>query len=175
LELGEGYRVAEEGLCGRTILFEDPYAPYRNGTKHLPVVLETHAPIAVLVIMLGTNDLKSVFNLSPFAIGKGMEHLVSLAKKSELPIDDILIVSPPHVTRTGNLETGLTFEGAISKSKELAQYYQYVASQFGVHFFDAAAVAEASVIDGVHIDEAGHEALGKAIAAEIQRFTAHRE
>lgn len=175
LELGDSYRVVEEGLCGRTTVYDDPFVSDRNGAKHLPILLESHAPISLLILMLGTNDLKAVFNLSPFLIGKGMEHLVGIARKSELPIEEILVVSPPHINRTGNLETGLTFEGAIPKSKELAQYYQYVAAQFGVRFFDAATVAEASVIDGVHIDEAGHAALAKAIAGEIQRFVVAQE
>jgi lysophospholipase L1-like esterase len=56
--LGDGYRVVEEGLNGRTTAWDDPVAPYRNGAKYLDACIETHAPLDLIMIMLGTNDLK---------------------------------------------------------------------------------------------------------------------
>ena len=166
--LGSGYRVVEEGLCGRTTAFDDPLWKNRNGLTFLPIALETHSPIDLLIIMLGNNDVKVRFNQTPFSIGQGLAQLVIEAKKSEPPIGEILIVSPPHVSRTGNLETALAFEGAIQKSKELAQYYQYIASQYGVKFFDAATVVTTSVIDGVHFDEENHKNLSEAITGQVE-------
>ena len=55
--LGDGFRVIEEGLCGRTTCFDDPFSPNRNGLAYLTVALETHCPLDLLIIMLGTNDL----------------------------------------------------------------------------------------------------------------------
>ena len=166
--LGGEFRVIEEGLCGRTTAFDDPLWKQRNGLTFLPIALETHSPIDLLIIMLGTNDVKARFNHTPFTIGQGLAELVLEAKKSEPAIGEILVVAPPHVNRTGNLETALAFEGAIPKSKELAQYYQYVSSQYGAKFFDASTVVTSSVIDGVHFDEENHRLLAEALATQVR-------
>lgn len=66
----EEYRVIEEGLCGRTTVFEDPLRDGRKGTALLPTLLETHAQVDVITLMLGTNDCKTVFGASADVIGK---------------------------------------------------------------------------------------------------------
>ncbi len=55
----EEVRIAEEGLCGRTTVFEDELRPGRKGVSSIPILLESHYPIDVLVLMLGTNDCKT--------------------------------------------------------------------------------------------------------------------
>nr|WP_330390789.1 GDSL-type esterase/lipase family protein [Anaerostipes sp. 494a] len=72
----KGYRIIEEGLCGRTTVFEDPLRDGRKGTAIFPTVLETHQPLELVVLMLGTNDCKTVYDASSNVIGKGMERLV---------------------------------------------------------------------------------------------------
>src|SRR5207237_6482660 len=58
-ELGEGWHVVEEGLPGRTTVFDDPLSPYRRGADYLPPCLASHSPLDAVVIFLGTNDLKA--------------------------------------------------------------------------------------------------------------------
>ena len=72
----EKYRVIEEGLCGRTTVFEDPLRDGRKGTALLPTLLETHAQVDVITLMLGTNDCKTVFGASADVIGKGILRLL---------------------------------------------------------------------------------------------------
>ena len=60
-KLGENYDIIEEGLNGRTTVWDDPIEGYKNGKKHLPSCLESHRPLDIVVLMLGTNDLKSRF------------------------------------------------------------------------------------------------------------------
>ena len=69
---GKGYRIIEEGLCGRTTVFEDELREGRKGAAFLPTLLESHAPVNRVVLMLGTNDCKTFYNASAEVIGKGM-------------------------------------------------------------------------------------------------------
>lgn len=173
-ELGTTYRVIEEGLCGRTTCFDDPLSPNRNGLAYLPVALESQYPIEMLIIMLGTNDLKVRYNHTAYTIAQGASELVALARKFEPAISKILLMSPPHVCPTDNVETTQAFDGAIKKSQELAKHYRYFASQQGCHFFDAATVAKSSPIDGIHLDSKAHQLLGKAVCAEIRKMCGER-
>ena len=76
----KGYRVIEEGLCGRTTVFDDPFRTERRGTEMLPAILESHRPVDTIVLMLGTNDCKSVYSATPEVIGQGIEQLLDQIK-----------------------------------------------------------------------------------------------
>lgn len=89
----KGYRVVEEGLCGRTTIFEDPLRDGRRGTELLPTILESHKPVDMVVLMLGTNDCKTVYDASAEVIGKGIEKLISQIKAVDSDIK-ILLMSP---------------------------------------------------------------------------------
>ena len=89
----EQYRVIEEGLCGRTTVFDDPLRDGRNGVKILPTILETHNPVDIVIIMLGTNDCKTVYNASAEFIGQGVKRLIGQVK-SYIPDSKILLISP---------------------------------------------------------------------------------
>lgn len=168
--LGSSVRIIEEGLGGRTTCFEDPLSPNRNGLAYISIALESHSPIDLLIIMLGTNDVKVRFNLTPYTIGQGAAEILMLAKKFEPTIENILLVSPPHVVRTDHAENTLAFEGAVEKSQELAKYYSYFAAQLGCHFFDASSVAKSSNIDGIHLDEKNHELLARGMVNEVRKI-----
>ena len=86
-------KVIEEGLCGRTTVFEDVYRKYRNGYATLPFVLESHEPIDGAILMLGTNDCKSHYNNTAYKIGLGIEQCLNELLKT-IPSDKILLVSP---------------------------------------------------------------------------------
>jgi len=165
-ELGDGFRFIEEGLSGRTTVFDDPMRDGRNGKRHLPMLLETHKPLDLIVCMLGTNDLKSHLNLRPVDIALGAQTLCEMILLSDAgpggAPPKILLVSPAHVSG----ERGLApkFDGAIARSQQLGKAYAAVARRLGLHFFDAAETAVCPVPDGVHLGEAGTESLGRALA-----------
>lgn len=92
----QGIRILEEGLCGRTTVLEDSYRENRNGCEMLEAVLETHTPIDGAVLMLGTNDCKSVYRLNAQQIAKGLESCVDLLLKY-LPAEKILVAAPLHL------------------------------------------------------------------------------
>jgi len=171
--LGADWLVIEEGLNGRTTISDDPVeGAEKNGRTYLSPCLQTHRPLDVVVIMLGTNDLKARFNKSPWEIAQGIGVLVDTVKASGAGRSGgtprIIVVSPPPTRDAIPLHTEM-FIGAQPKSKELARFYRAVAEEREVDFFDAGSVIESSFHDGFHLDPEAHSALGIAIAAEISR------
>lgn len=158
------YQVQEEGLCGRTTVFDDPFRENRRGSQMFPAILETHRPMDILILMLGTNDCKEFYKASAEMIGKGIEHLLD---QIELYAQGtkVLLVSPIHLGEQVFLEN---FDPEFSKkslkvSKELSKVYKKIAQKRNLLFLDAAKVAISSTLDQEHLDEAGHKALAEAI------------
>jgi len=79
-ELGADFEVIAEGLNGRTTVHDDPIEPYRNGADALPPCLMSHAPVDLLILSLGCNDLKKRFSVSAFDIAEGAGRLIALAR-----------------------------------------------------------------------------------------------
>ncbi|MBI1374134.1 MAG: hypothetical protein GC159_15555 [Phycisphaera sp.] len=173
-KLGGGFRVVEEGLNGRTTCWDDPIKAGRRGLDHLPTLLESHAPIDLIVIMLGTNDLKHYLGLSANDIALGAGKLVETVQLSDAgPVVDgrktrpaVLLVSPAHAVEAKE-PFGTKFDEAVAKSQDLGAAYRLIAHEYGVSHFDAASVAHASDVDGVHLDAAAHASLGAALAGVI--------
>jgi len=172
-ELGEGAHVIAEGLNGRTTAFDDNLAAAdRNGARLLPTILGTHAPIDVVVIMLGANDMKPWIHGNPLAAKQGMARLVSIVRSYDhamgYSVPEILLVSPPAVSRTDNAEFRDMFAGGDAASKQLAPLYAALADEVGCGFFDAGSVAETTPLDGVHLDAQNTRAIGKALAPIVR-------
>jgi lysophospholipase L1-like esterase len=163
-------RIVEEGLKGRTTVWDEPFRPGRNGQQFLGPLLESHAPIDLLVIMLGTNDMKHHYNVSPHESARGLAVLVEIAQGNAVAptgnAPDVLIVAPPRLQRLSEL-MHYHFERGVEKSVELAMHYRKVADQYGCHFVDAGEHTHASDEDGVHLDEAGHQKLAQVLAERI--------
>ena len=166
--LGNGFRIIEEGLPGRTTCVDDPFSPHRNGLAYLTVALETHCPLDLLTIMLGTNDLKANFHLSALDIARGAASLLAVARNFRPEIKQVLLISPPHVTNTDDFDISQQFPYGVERSKSLAALYQGVAELHGCHFFDAAEVAQTNSIDGIHLDDQNHKHFGDGLAQKIE-------
>ncbi len=171
-ELGGGFLVIPEGLNGRTTVFRDPFMPGRCGAAALPMLLDTHAPLDLVVIMLGTNDVKRYFAVSSAQIARGMERLVSLVRVSGAGVNEaappVLVVAPvPLVSMNAEMLPHFApEEEAIQTSRELARAYQAMAGEMGCAFFDGATTGAAIGSDGVHLHSSGQQALGAGIARE---------
>jgi lysophospholipase L1-like esterase len=172
--LGPDFVVIEEGQNGRTTVHDDPLAlASRNGRDHLPVVLESHKPIDLIVIMLGTNDLKTFLHAPPQDVAGGAGFLVKTALQSDAGPDGkaprVLLVAPPAVGDFSGLpDLAARFASAREKSLEFPRLYAGVAAQFGVHFLNAQEFAFPNPADGLHLDAASHARLGRAIGEAIQ-------
>jgi lysophospholipase L1-like esterase len=174
-KLGAGYRVIEEGLNGRTTAYDDETVfEERNGAKALPMLMVSHQPLDLVIIMLGANDLKYVARRRAFDAHLGMGRLIDIVKTITLldssPRPELLIVSPPPVTATDDEFFSHLFSEAIEESGKLAYWYEKLAEAKGVHFFDAGQVSETSPLDAVHMDAENTRALGEALAPIARRI-----
>lgn len=168
--LGEGWRVIEEGLPGRTTVYPDPVSGvHKNGLAVLPAILESHRPLDAVVLMLGTNDLKQRFQVPPVEIGESVGLLLHHIRHSYtgpgLAQPRMLLVAPPPVLEAGCLAE--IFAGGAAKSHRLAATYAAIARRHGAAFLDAGAVIASSPLDGVHFDAAEHARLGRAVAEAL--------
>lgn len=174
--LGGGARVIAEGLGGRTTIHDDWYADAdRNGGRVLPTLLSSHKPLDMIIIMLGTNDLKPFHGRTALEASYGMRRLVHIvrghfAQQNETQ-PKIILVSPPHMSKTSvHPEMMVHFgeETAIAASKEFALYYKRRADELGTGFFDAATVAQPDPGDGVHLDAKNTRAIGEGLVPVVK-------
>lgn len=165
------WQVIEEGQPGRTTVHDDPVeGAHRNGLRLLPAILESHRPVDVVILMLGTNDLKHRFSLNATDIALSLEKLVLAIRASgcgpEGSAPGVVLVAPPPILEVGCLAE--IFEGGAPKSRFLGSRVAAVAARQNLPFVDAGALIGVSEIDGIHYDEPAQEAL----AAEFARVVA---
>lgn len=170
--LGPGWQVIEEGHPGRTTVHSDPIeGAHKDGLAALPVLLESHRPLDLVLIMLGTNDLKARFSVPAVDIALGVDRLAATVAASECGPDGrapaLMLVAPVPIVETGFL-AGM-FAGGAAKAAALAGELAPLAAARGARFFDAGTVAAVDPVDGVHLSPAGHAALGAALAAEVRQ------
>lgn len=175
--LGPAWRVVEEGLPGRTTVHADPIGgEHKNGLAALPVALESHRPLDLVVLMLGTNDLKARFSLVAEDIAAGVERLVLTIRASQsgpdLEAPKVLLVAPPPILEQGCLAA--MFTGGAAKSARFGELYGALARKHGLAFLDAGTVIRSSELDGVHYDAAEHRKLGRAMAEAATAMFARR-
>lgn len=168
-KLGSRYHVIEEGLPGRTSMFDDPIeGAHKNGRAYLQPCLESHWPLDFVVLMLGVNDLKARFGLSAHDIACAAGAMVAATQALTAAAGQparILLVAPPPMACIA--WAGPMYQGGPQKALELAALFEAQADLHGAGFFDAGKVAKVCSLDGIHFDEASHRALGLAVAAQI--------
>jgi len=166
--LGPSVQVIAEGLGGRTTAYDDGLADCdRNGARLLPTVLHTHGPLDLVIILLGTNDMKPMIHGTAIGARQGVKKLVSLIRFHDWGRDyetpEILIVAPPSLRETANVIAGATFRGGIPESEMLASLYRDLADEVECGFFDAGSVARATPVDGIHLDAENTRAIGRGL------------
>ena len=171
-ELGINFHVIEEGLNGRTTIWDDPIEGEKNGKNYLVPCLESHKPLDLVIIMLGTNDLKLRFNKSAFEIAAAADSLAQIVQKSRTGRNyqspEVLLISPPPLGKLTNWEEMM--EGGYEKSKKLAQYYEMFAKDNQYHFLNAGEFVKTSDLDGLHWEEGENLKFGKAIADKVKQL-----
>lgn len=171
-ELGD-VEVIAEGLNGRTTAFDDLLVSAdRNGARILPTVLSSHAPIDLLVLLLGINDLKPSIHGNPLLAQRGAARLIEIIRAHDYPgggrAPAILLVAPPPIVATRNLEFRELFAGGEAASQRIAGLYEALADETGCGFFDAGKVATATPRDGVHLDAENTRKIGEALAPVVR-------
>ena len=177
-ELGKQYHVIEEGLCGRTTIYSPPDAPWRNGEAYLLPCLQSHSPLDLVIMMLGTNDLLYNQQMTPEHLGDGVAQLIDIiqenprcGRQSRTP--RLLILAPPFIKRSapeGRIAVYQKFRSDVGRDLSLrfSEVYGKIAAEKGCWFMNAAGYAAPCDADGVHMDEASHLCLGKAVAEFVK-------
>lgn len=173
--LGEEYEVVEEGLCGRTTVWDDPIeGRHKNGSRCLLACLESHSPLHLVIIMLGTNDLKHRFSVRADDAARGAGALSRIAKISGTGVGgvspEVLMIAPPQFSPLGGTVFEEIFSGGEEKSRAFAEAYHRSAEECGAYFFDAGAHVKSSPVDGIHLETDQHRILGKALVHEVKRI-----
>lgn len=168
-ELGSAFRVIEEGQNGRTTVHDDPFAAVRNGRTVLPAILESHKPLDLVVLMLGTNDLKAVYGVSPGEIAMGVKVLAQMILNSDSGIlnrpPKLLIMCPPVVGDQPHLpDIAAKFPNGQHDSRQLPRHYEVLAAALGCAYLNTQTLVEPGS-DGIHLDASAHARLGGAVAA----------
>lgn len=170
-EAGARVRVIEDCLNGRRTVFEDPFKPGRNGLEGLAQRIEVHSPLALVVVMLGTNDFQFCHPYNNgWSAAQGIAALVREIRGAPIEpgmaVPGILVVAPPAIEAPRGA-IAAKFEGAESRCVGLGEAYREVAATLGCGFFDAGSVTPASRVDGVHLDAEQHGVLGRALAPVV--------
>ena len=171
--LGPDWRVIEEGLPARTTVHDDPIeGRHKNALATLRPCLESHLPLDLVLLMLGTNDLKTRFSVTPADIANSLQVLLrevlACAAGPEGGPPALLLVAPVPIEEVGFL--GQIFQGGAAKSRQLAPLTAAIAERHGAAFFDAGTVASVSPIDGIHFEADQHHRLAGALAETIGRL-----
>lgn len=171
-ELGEGYHVIEEGLGGRTTVWDDEIEEHRNGKTYLYPCIESHAPLDLVIIFLGTNDLKYRFHLGAFDIAESVGKLVDIVRRSDAGTGGrapgVLVICPSVITETGELVE--MFRDGRKTSLGFRAEFTRMCGGREVPLLFADDVAQVSPIDGVHFSPDAQKAIGRMVASGVREL-----
>lgn len=168
--LGSDYLILEEGLNSRTTALDDPYEPYRNAMDYIVPCLQTHAPLDLTILMLGTNDLKEYFQPSVEKINSRLRRLTEVTL--EVSLAPVLLVSPVHLGESapGDPCAFLYPPHSVEVSHNLGPVLKQTAGELGVPFLDASDYVAPDPFDHVHLSPESHHLLAKAFAGKIKEI-----
>jgi lysophospholipase L1-like esterase len=170
-ELGYRVRISEDSLNGRRTVWEDPFKPGRNGLAGLAQCMERNSPLALVILMLGTNDFQfSHPQNNAWSAAQGIAALVHEIRKAPIEpgmsVPPVLVICPPAISSPQGV-LAEKFSGAEKRCAGLADAYAAVCSDLGCHFFDSATVIAGSGSDGIHLDPEQHLTLGNALVGVV--------
>ncbi|MES9992554.1 MAG: SGNH/GDSL hydrolase family protein [Candidatus Thiodiazotropha sp.] len=170
LSAGRESRVIENCLNGRRSVWSDPFKPGRDGSEGLAQVIEMNSPLKLVILMLGTNDFQATHDNYAWLSAQGISTLVDIIRHSPIepgmPVPQILLVAPPGIaTPKGPIAD--KFKDAEQRFEGLPDELAKVAGEKTTHYFNAGDVTPSSRIDGIHLDQPQHQALGSALAEYV--------
>lgn len=176
-KLGGDYRIIEEGQNGRTIANPDPWEwGTKCGMDQILPILESHMPMEALVIMLGSNDLKSKFGLPAPDIAGSLQNMLKSVRGHlryylNKPDLKILIIAPPALGDNFASSPFAEFfdaDSVVQKSKDISKWFELVAGQFGCEFLDATSQVAAGEVDSLHLSPEGHAKLAELVYQKLK-------
>ena len=170
---GLAVRVIEDCLNGRRTVWHDPFKPGRNGLNGIEQRIEINSPLALVILMLGTNDFQSVHQHNASHSAQGIASLVRAIRRApiepDMPVPQILIVAPPRAGTPAGTMTE-KFANARERAEGLSAAFTSIAAEMSCAFFDAGRIITASAIDGVHLDADQHAILGTQLVDSVRNL-----
>ena len=167
-QLGDKFEIIEEGLNSRTLVSNDPRPGKegKNGYEYLIPCLDSHDPIDLVIVMLGTNELKKAYNKTIEEIGEMFDKYIVktiVNRKSQLSdkYPKLLIVAPPLADDDGNGK----YEGAYEKSLKFNEIYEKIAKENNCYFIDNTGLETGT--DKIHLTKESHALLAEKLKEEI--------
>ena len=175
--LGDEFHIIEEGLNGRTTNIEYPDLSGRSGTSYIVPCLYSHSPLDIVILQLGINDTKTIFDRNTVDISEGIIEIIDLimgtlyGKDMQSP-PQILLLSPPPLAHEGYIDQDgkLIFEGGRRKSLQFHDHYDQIAKDKGCYYINLSSEVGYSKIDGLHLDEEGHGIVGSITASKVKEI-----
>ncbi len=175
--LGKEYRIIEECLNGRTTQFEDANRPARNGLEHIQMIIESHSPVELVIVMLGINDFQDVIGVSSKESALGLKTLIGkvqgLSPEPMRSAAQVLVVIPPEIK--GPLGMMADKFSGYERGNGSELEYLSVLQGLSVHTLEASKYVSLSKVDGIHLDEPEHLTLGKAVARQVIEIGSSRK
>ncbi len=172
--LGPDYWVVEEGCNGRTTVWDDPIERHKNGAIYLPALLKSHQPLDLVIILLGTNDLKHRFGLNADDIARGAGTLADICRESDTGPKGgpptVLLMAPPPIAPLQGHDIAEMFAGAEETSRQFSAAYQRIAAEKRCFFLDTGRHIVSSPLDALHWESAEHAKLGAEVAAAARKL-----
>ena len=169
-ELGESYRVIEDGQNGRTAVEGKIFTGFNTSKTDLVSTLANYSPLDLVILMLGTNDLLMRSSVSPNDVGKGIDALLDIIRNSGAgpgsSAPAVLLLAPPPIgSHSGETDA---LESAVTQSHLFAERYASIAADFDCAFLNTGEIVRSSEIDGSHLDASEHKKLGFAVAKRVR-------
>ncbi len=167
--------IIEEGLCGRTLVSMEHGKRERCGIDSLKMILATHKPVDMVIVMLGSNDLKRNFQCGANYIAGAVCEYIKIINNpynwEKFYVPKLLVISPVLLREEIVEKEGVYGEfdeNSLIQSKHLAEAIESACNAYSVEFMDAAQYAEASLIDCLHMDAENHQKLALGIYEKIK-------
>lgn len=168
------HEIIEEGMCGRTVVTVDPFEPAWCGIDALPGIIQAHNCVDIVILMLGTNELKAEFKHDAAYIAEGIGAFIKMLQNPDSwnggRIPKLLVVSPILLGDDILGKDGICTqfdEMSLRESKQMAGAIENICKEYHVEFMDASQYARASLTDAIHMDEENHIKLAHAIYEKI--------
>ncbi len=166
--------MVENGLNGRTTVFDDPIIGDMSGLAQLPIALKSNMPLDLVIILLGSNDVKTRFGVNADEIARGLSRLLEVASKSSFGPDgkapSTLVLVPPEMGEVSGTWLEPMFDQNHSRAglHRLRETYPTVAGAFGAQCFDLNEVIGPGAIDGIHFDPDSLKQVAMALAKVVR-------
>lgn len=171
-DFGKDVRVIENCLNGRRTVWSDPFKEGRDGSEGLAQVIEMHSPLKLVILMLGSNDFQCTHDNNAWLSAQGTAKLIQIIREApiepEMPIPEIMVIAPPAIITPKGVIAN-KFQDSEKRCVGLAAELEKVAKEMSAYYFNAGDVTQASLVDGIHLDENQHQLLGEAIAKAVSK------